>query len=159
MPAVMFLKAPAHLERQIITSAKSRSGHRRADNNTKAVGAASALQLTVSLDFKQNFGVIISLRSPRLCRKKHTIMFVASPLVCVLEHIFLSLPLSSLWMRGRPNSFYPLFRPLIYSQSAVCAFRRGKTSPQLENKRASDKVVSMMLTYDSQGPSKVLHVF
>lgn len=37
--------------------------------------------------------------------------------------------------------------------------RGKKTLPQLDDKRAPDAVGSTMLTHDSRGPSKVLHVF
>lgn len=43
------------------------------------------------------------------------------------------------------------------SVASVCM--RGKTCVQLESKRVEKKDGSMMLTYDSLGPSKVLHVF
>lgn len=86
MPAVMFLKAPARLERRMMTSAESGSGHRRAENNTEAVGGVGT-RLRVWTP-SRTFGVIICRRSPQ-----RTITLVAPPLVRVLERVFLPPPL------------------------------------------------------------------
>lgn len=53
--------------------------------------------------------------------------------------------------RWRPDDFVPFF----------LASKKSKKQnlPQLDDKRASDKVGSTMLTHDSRGPSKVLQRF